>query len=124
MVTTWWIRRWYFLYISVDTMLPNFRKTWDEKFSVLQTMFRPNMQTLTTHKRIARRAISDYPRRDLILNTSLSSIRYLCYSYTHNRLLDQSFTLIPRLFSVVSDSKASILNNPLRLAKNPFESSS
>ncbi|KAJ0794647.1 hypothetical protein HanPI659440_Chr04g0141471 [Helianthus annuus] len=37
MAKTWWIRRWYFLYISVSTMLPNFRKTCHEKFSVLQT---------------------------------------------------------------------------------------
>ncbi|KAJ0566948.1 hypothetical protein HanIR_Chr06g0279261 [Helianthus annuus] len=34
---TWWIRRWYFLYISVFTMLPNFRKTCHEKFGFLQT---------------------------------------------------------------------------------------
>ncbi|KAM0023959.1 hypothetical protein Hdeb2414_s0022g00610251 [Helianthus debilis subsp. tardiflorus] len=34
MVKTWWIRRWYFLYISVFTMLLNFRKTCHEKFSV------------------------------------------------------------------------------------------
>ncbi|MFS7888356.1 hypothetical protein Hanom_Chr00s000001g01593981 [Helianthus anomalus] len=61
MVKTWWIRRWYFLYISVFTMLPNFRKTCHEKFGVLQTKFRPNIQTLTTHKRIARRAMTDYP---------------------------------------------------------------
>ncbi|KAJ0583016.1 hypothetical protein HanHA89_Chr05g0171931 [Helianthus annuus] len=37
MVKTWWIRRWYILYISVFTMLLNFRKTCHEKFSVLQT---------------------------------------------------------------------------------------
>ena len=37
MVKTWWIRRWYFLYISVFTMLPNFRETRHEKFGVLQT---------------------------------------------------------------------------------------
>ncbi|KAJ0733944.1 hypothetical protein HanPI659440_Chr11g0414141 [Helianthus annuus] len=27
MVKAWWIRRWYFLYISVFTMLPSFRKS-------------------------------------------------------------------------------------------------
>ncbi|KAJ0576785.1 hypothetical protein HanIR_Chr05g0228451 [Helianthus annuus] len=31
MVKTWWIRRWYILYISVFTVLPNFRKTCHEK---------------------------------------------------------------------------------------------
>ncbi|MFS8035258.1 hypothetical protein Hanom_Chr17g01590931 [Helianthus anomalus] len=50
MVKTWWIRRWYFLYISVFTILPNFRKTCHEKFGVLQTLFRHDTQTLTTHK--------------------------------------------------------------------------
>ncbi|KAJ0536686.1 hypothetical protein HanIR_Chr09g0444371 [Helianthus annuus] len=45
MVKAWWIRRWYFLYISVFTMLPNFRKTCYEKFSVLQT-FLDLVQTL------------------------------------------------------------------------------
>ncbi|KAM0027989.1 hypothetical protein Hdeb2414_s0019g00546671 [Helianthus debilis subsp. tardiflorus] len=38
-----WIRRWYFLYISVFIMLPNFRKTCHEKFSVLQDLFGPNI---------------------------------------------------------------------------------
>ncbi|MFS7977605.1 hypothetical protein Hanom_Chr10g00905981 [Helianthus anomalus] len=70
MVKTWWIRHWYFLYISFFTVLPNFRKTCHEKFGVLQTYLDP-IQTLTTHKRIAKCAISDYPRRDPILNTSL-----------------------------------------------------
>ncbi|MFS8004152.1 hypothetical protein Hanom_Chr13g01222321 [Helianthus anomalus] len=40
MVRTWWIRRWYFLYISVFTMLPNFRKTCHQKLSVSQTLFK------------------------------------------------------------------------------------
>ncbi|KAJ0750079.1 hypothetical protein HanLR1_Chr05g0177771 [Helianthus annuus] len=31
MVKTWWIRRWYILYISVFTVLPSFRKTCHEK---------------------------------------------------------------------------------------------
>ncbi|KAJ0434924.1 hypothetical protein HanIR_Chr17g0887461 [Helianthus annuus] len=37
MIKTWWIRHWYFLYISDFIMLPNFRKTCLEKFGVLQT---------------------------------------------------------------------------------------
>ncbi|MFS7965828.1 hypothetical protein Hanom_Chr09g00766741 [Helianthus anomalus] len=37
MVETWWIRRWYFLYISVSNMLPNFRTTCHAKFIVLRT---------------------------------------------------------------------------------------
>ena len=41
MVKTWWIRRWYSLYISVFTMLPNFRETSHEKFGVLQTYLDP-----------------------------------------------------------------------------------
>ncbi|MFS7948270.1 hypothetical protein Hanom_Chr06g00557981 [Helianthus anomalus] len=35
MVETWWIRHWYFLYISVSSMLPNFRNTCHAKFGVL-----------------------------------------------------------------------------------------
>ncbi|MFS7929937.1 hypothetical protein Hanom_Chr04g00338281 [Helianthus anomalus] len=27
MIEAWWIRRWYFLYISASVMLPNFRST-------------------------------------------------------------------------------------------------
>ncbi|KAM0000763.1 hypothetical protein Hdeb2414_s0409g00887861 [Helianthus debilis subsp. tardiflorus] len=45
MVKTWWIRRWYILNISVFTILPNFRKTCHEKFSILQT-FLDLIQTL------------------------------------------------------------------------------
>ncbi|MFS8007765.1 hypothetical protein Hanom_Chr14g01264901 [Helianthus anomalus] len=37
MIETWWIRRWYFLYISVYTMLLNFRTTCHSKFGVLRT---------------------------------------------------------------------------------------
>ncbi|KAJ0837316.1 hypothetical protein HanRHA438_Chr16g0776881 [Helianthus annuus] len=56
MVKTWWIRRWYFLYISVFIMLPNFLKTCHEKFNVLQTFY-TEFKLKTTHKRV----ISDYP---------------------------------------------------------------
>ncbi|MFS7937110.1 hypothetical protein Hanom_Chr05g00423751 [Helianthus anomalus] len=37
MIKTWWIGCWYFLCISVFTMLPNFRKACRDKFGVLQT---------------------------------------------------------------------------------------
>ncbi|MFS7919336.1 hypothetical protein Hanom_Chr03g00211551 [Helianthus anomalus] len=37
MVEAWWIHRWYFLYISVSNMLPNFRTTCHSKFGVLRT---------------------------------------------------------------------------------------
>ncbi|MFS7978629.1 hypothetical protein Hanom_Chr10g00917721 [Helianthus anomalus] len=37
MVETWWIRCWYFLYISVSSVLPNFRTTCHAKFGVLRT---------------------------------------------------------------------------------------
>ncbi|MFS7937193.1 hypothetical protein Hanom_Chr05g00424771 [Helianthus anomalus] len=37
MIETWWIRRWYFLYISVSNMLSNFRTTCHVKFVILQT---------------------------------------------------------------------------------------
>ncbi|MFS8020416.1 hypothetical protein Hanom_Chr16g01415311 [Helianthus anomalus] len=40
MVRTWWIRRWYILYISVFTILPIFRKKCHEKFSIFQTLFK------------------------------------------------------------------------------------
>ena len=96
MVKTWWIRRWYFLYISVFTMLPNFRKTCPEKFGVLQTNLDP-IQTLTTHKRIAKRAITDYPRRDPILNTSLTIHIPFVYSHSFARSIVHSYTsIIPR----------------------------
>ncbi|MFS7986806.1 hypothetical protein Hanom_Chr11g01014551 [Helianthus anomalus] len=36
MVETWWIRGWYFLYINVSVILPNFRTTCHVKFDVLQ----------------------------------------------------------------------------------------
>ncbi|KAJ0533741.1 hypothetical protein HanIR_Chr09g0411881 [Helianthus annuus] len=47
-VKTWWIRRWYFLYISVFTMLPNFRKR-AMRNSVFYRPFRPvtNFRQLT-----------------------------------------------------------------------------
>ncbi|KAJ0866678.1 hypothetical protein HanRHA438_Chr12g0554511 [Helianthus annuus] len=77
MVKTWWIRRWYFLYISVFTTLPNFRKTCHEKFGVLQT-FLDLIQTSNNSQMHYIR----YPRRDFILSTLLSSIQYLCHSYT------------------------------------------
>ncbi|MFS7951830.1 hypothetical protein Hanom_Chr07g00599841 [Helianthus anomalus] len=54
MVKTWWIRRWYFLYISDFTILPNFRKTCHEKFGVLRTLFKHDTQTLMTYKRTAK----------------------------------------------------------------------
>ncbi|MFS8023396.1 hypothetical protein Hanom_Chr16g01450981 [Helianthus anomalus] len=76
MVKTWWIRRWYFLYVSVFVMLLNFRKTCHEKFGVLQTIVRPNTQTLTTHKGIAKHAISNHPRRVFIPNAMFSSNQY------------------------------------------------
>ncbi|MFS7968447.1 hypothetical protein Hanom_Chr09g00797531 [Helianthus anomalus] len=37
MSKTWWIRRWYFLYISVSDMLPNFRNTCHAKVMGLWT---------------------------------------------------------------------------------------
>ncbi|MFS8007116.1 hypothetical protein Hanom_Chr14g01257231 [Helianthus anomalus] len=61
MVETWWIRRWNFIYVSVSTTLPNFHKTCHEKFGVLQTLFKHDTQTLMTHKRTAKCAISNYP---------------------------------------------------------------
>ena len=96
MVKTWWIRRWYFLYISVFTILQNFRKTCHEKFSVLQTYLDP-IQILTNRKRIAKRTISDYPRRDPILNTSLSIRIPFLYSHSFIRSIVHSYTsIIPR----------------------------
>ncbi|MFS7946424.1 hypothetical protein Hanom_Chr06g00536171 [Helianthus anomalus] len=61
MVRTWWIRHWYFLYISVFTILPNFRKTCHEKFGVFPDLFCAIKQTLVTHKRTAKCTIFDYP---------------------------------------------------------------
>ncbi|KAJ0847128.1 hypothetical protein HanRHA438_Chr15g0732631 [Helianthus annuus] len=78
MVKTWWIRRWYFLYISVFTMLTNFRKMCNEKFGVLQTIFRPDAQTLTTHKRIAN---TRYP---IIHDETSFLTRHFRLSNTHN----------------------------------------
>ncbi|MFS8024989.1 hypothetical protein Hanom_Chr16g01469751 [Helianthus anomalus] len=40
MVETWWIRRWYLLYITVSIMLPNFCNTCHVKFVVLWTVVR------------------------------------------------------------------------------------
>ncbi|MFS7970138.1 hypothetical protein Hanom_Chr09g00817501 [Helianthus anomalus] len=65
MVKTWWIRRWYFLYISVFTMLPNFRKTCHEKFGVLQTY----LDLIQTLKQLANAL---YP----IIHDETSSLRY------------------------------------------------
>ncbi|MFS7899680.1 hypothetical protein Hanom_Chr00s073000g01789601 [Helianthus anomalus] len=40
MVEIWWIRRWYFLYISVSIMLPNFCTTCHVKYCVCEPMVR------------------------------------------------------------------------------------
>ncbi|MFS8031551.1 hypothetical protein Hanom_Chr17g01547211 [Helianthus anomalus] len=63
MVKTWWIHRWYILYISVFTTLPNFRETCHEKFSVLHT-FLDLMQTLnnlqTHYVRLSKTKLHSY----------------------------------------------------------------
>ncbi|MFS7954337.1 hypothetical protein Hanom_Chr07g00629081 [Helianthus anomalus] len=79
MVKAWWIRRWYFLYISVFTMLPNFRKTCHEKFGVLQTIFRPKMQNLNTQYPIIHDETSFLTQRVRLSNTHAIPILIFVY---------------------------------------------
>uniref|UniRef100_A0A251UX63 Uncharacterized protein n=1 Tax=Helianthus annuus TaxID=4232 RepID=A0A251UX63_HELAN len=53
MVKTWWIRRWYFLYIRVFTMLPNFRKTCHDCFTDLLDLIQALNNSQTHHIRLS-----------------------------------------------------------------------
>ncbi|KAJ0542242.1 hypothetical protein HanHA89_Chr09g0337621 [Helianthus annuus] len=103
MVKTCWIRRWYFLYISVFTTLPNFCKTCHVKFSVLQT-FGPN-----TNFKQHTNAL--YP---IIHGETSFLTRYFHQSNTSAILIlafvskSKSATFVPQLFSVISNSKPQI----------------
>jgi len=80
------------------TILPNFRKTCHEKFSVLQTYVRPN----TNCKQLANTLLN--AQYSIIHNETpflTHRLQYTFHSYTHIRLLDQSFTLIPPLFPAI-----------------------
>ncbi|KAJ0578141.1 hypothetical protein HanIR_Chr05g0244021 [Helianthus annuus] len=86
------MRRWYFLYISVFIILPNFRKTCHEKFSVFQT-FLTKFKLQTPHKRIP-----------IIHDETSFLTRYFHLSNTYAILIlafvskSKSFTLLLSLF--------------------------
>ena len=90
MSEAWWIRRWYFLYISVFTTLPNFRETCHEKFSVLHT-FLDLMQTLnnlqTHYVRLSKTKLHSY------YATFVYPI-LMPFLYLHSFIKSQSFNSI------------------------------